>query len=233
MSIATAYPMEAQDDHALALGVAPLLLEGAPWRRLAVLGDSVAEGVREPVEGYRDLSFSDRVAQDLRAVNPGLEYLNLGYRGLRLPEIVRGQLQPALDFDPDLAIVIGGANDALSRSFHERAVRRGLETLIAPLTGRGATVVTIGLFDLGRSGLVDEPYAAALTERMDELDRITRKVAADYGAIHVDSHRHPLAADPGIFSSDRIHANARGHAVAEATIVRALASVLPRRRAAA
>ena len=38
------------------------LLRGAPWRRVAVLGDSIAEGVREPHHGYRDLSWIDRIA---------------------------------------------------------------------------------------------------------------------------------------------------------------------------
>jgi lysophospholipase L1-like esterase len=40
--------------------------------------------------------------------------------------------------------------------------------------------------------------------------------------VHVDTHRHPLAADPDIYAADRIHANARGHAVAFAAIVDAI-----------
>jgi hypothetical protein len=40
----------------------------------------------------------------------------------------------------------------------------------------------------------------------------------------VDTHHHPRAADPEIFASDRMHANARGHAIAFAAIVRALSA---------
>ncbi|MFI0486090.1 hypothetical protein [Actinomadura sp. 9N215] len=37
---------------------AAALLSGASWTRMVTIGDSVAEGVREPVPGYRDLSLS-------------------------------------------------------------------------------------------------------------------------------------------------------------------------------
>ena len=49
------------------------------WKRLAILGDSIAAGIREPHPGYRDLSWIDRIAEAL----PGPEVLNLARRGLR------------------------------------------------------------------------------------------------------------------------------------------------------
>ena len=91
-------------------------LSGAPWRRLAVVGDSIAEGVREPHVGYRDLSWIDRIAESL----PGLEVLNLGRRNLLAREVLASQLDAALAFRPDLAIVAAGGNDALRRSFDAR-----------------------------------------------------------------------------------------------------------------
>ncbi|MEO3829331.1 hypothetical protein [Actinomadura sp. B10D3] len=52
-------------------------------------------------------------------------------------------------------------------------------------------------------------------------------VAAEHGACHVDNpHGHPVAADPGIYSSDQLHLNARGHAFAAANTIRALAAHL-------
>ena len=41
------------------------MLRGAPWRRVAVLGDSIAEGVREPHDGFRDLSWIERIVEPL------------------------------------------------------------------------------------------------------------------------------------------------------------------------
>jgi lysophospholipase L1-like esterase len=216
------YPLEAADPDCLSDAEGAALLREVPWRRLVVVGDSIAAGIREPVDGYRDAAFADRVGEALAAAHDGVAYRNLGVRDLRLAEIIERQLPDALAFRPDLAMVVAGGNDAIRRRFDGERIRAGLLDLVRPLAEAGAFVVTIGLFDLARSGLVPPEYAPAMTERFDELDRITAAVAADVGGLHVDTHHHPRAADPAIFASDRIHANARGHAIAFAAIVRAL-----------
>lgn len=213
---------EALDPDCLDADGAAELLRPAPWRRMVVVGDSVALGVREPTAGYVDAGFADRVGAALAATRDGFAYRNLGVRDLRLAEIRERQLGPALAFAPDLAMVVAGGNDALGRRFDEDAVRAGLTALARPLADAGALVVTIGLFDLARSGLVPAPAAEAMAERFDRLDAITADVAASVGGLHVDTHHHPRSADPSIYASDRIHCNARGHAIAFAAIVRAL-----------
>ena len=97
-------------------------LSGAPWRRLAVVGDSIAEGVREPLDGWRDLSWIDRIAEAL----PALEVRNLGRRNLLARDVLASQLDAALAFRPDLAIVAAGGNDSLRRSFDPGVVEREL-----------------------------------------------------------------------------------------------------------
>ena len=115
------------------------LVRGARWRRLAVLGDSIAEGVREPLDGYRDLSWIDRIAAPLRAEAPGLAVLNLGRRNLLAAEVRASQLDAALAFRPDLAIVSAGGNDSLRHSFDTGAVERELDAIVGPLRRAGAT----------------------------------------------------------------------------------------------
>src|SRR5829696_8056006 len=110
MSVTEIYPLEAADPDCLDDAHAVELLRGGPWRRMVVLGDSVAAGVREPVEGYRDQGFADRVGQALLAAHPEGAYRNLGVRDLRLAVIRETQLPIALEFEPDVAIVIGGGN---------------------------------------------------------------------------------------------------------------------------
>jgi lysophospholipase L1-like esterase len=224
MSVTEIHPLEAADPDCLDDADAVELLRGTPWRRMVVLGDSVAAGIREPAEGYRDQGFADRVGQALLAAHPEGAYRNLGVRDLRLAAIRDTQLPVALEFGPDLAMVIGGGNDTLARSYDAGRVARELREIVVPLSEAGAFVVTIGLFDLARSGLVPAEFAPAMTERFDELDSVTAAVAAEVGALHVDTHHHPRAADPAIFASDRMHANARGHAIAFAAIVRALSA---------
>jgi lysophospholipase L1-like esterase len=224
MTTEAALVTEATDPHCLTPTEVAALLQGAPWLRLVIIGDSVAAGVRSPVDGYRDLSSSDRIAEALREQQPALFYRNLAEREKHVAEIRDQQLSKALELEPDLVIVSAGGNDALRRSFDPDLFAGALAGLLGPLRDAGALSVTIGLFDLGRSGLVPEPYAAPLAERFDRLDGVTAAVALDHGAIHVDNHHHPLGTDPSIYASDRMHGNARGHAVAAANLIKALAA---------
>jgi lysophospholipase L1-like esterase len=225
MTVTEAYPLEAADPDCIDDAAAVDLLRDAPWRRLVVLGDSVAAGVREPAEGYRDECFANRVGQALTAAHEDAAYVNLGVRELRLAQIRDTQLPAALEFAPDLAMVIGGGNDAISRRYDPERVREELRQIVVPLAEAGAFIATIGLFDLARSGLVPPEHAPAMTERFDELDAVTAEVAAEVGGFHVDTHHHPRAADPAIFASDLMHANTRGHAIAFAAIVHALSAL--------
>jgi lysophospholipase L1-like esterase len=225
-STSTPYALEASDPHCHEPAEAAALLADAPWSRMVVLGDSVAIGIREPIAGYRDVSFADRVAQALGEGREAFAYQNFGARDLRLAQIRDTQLGLALALAPDLAVLVAGGNDALRRSFDPDAIRAGLLELAEPLARAGAFVVTIGLFDLGRSGLLPAHVAPGMIDRFDRLDAITAEVAVEVGGLHVDTHHHPRAADPGIYSSDRIHANSRGHAIAAAAIVDALAGVI-------
>jgi lysophospholipase L1-like esterase len=195
-----------------------------PWRRFVVIGDSVAAGVTEPVPGYPDAGFADQVAGALGAGRARFAYRNLGVRDARLADVAGHQLAEALAFGPDLAIVVAGGNDALGRGYEPERIRAGLVRLVAPLALSGALVVTIGMFDLARSGLLPPHLAPVMTRRFDEVDRITAQVASAFGALHVDTHHHPRAADPSIFASDRIHANARGHAIAAEAVMGALSA---------
>ena len=204
----------------------PHTLSGAPWRRLAVVGDSIAEGVREPHDGYRDLSWIDRIAEPLRAEDPQLEVLNLGRRNLLAREVLATQLDAALSFRPDLAIVAAGGNDALQRSFAPDVVERELDVIVGSLAGAGADVVMLELMDIVASGLVPPEHAGPLDERMRALAALTRRVARRQGAVLVELRGDPASADPGVYAGDRLHLNARGHAIVAGEAVRVLRSAI-------
>jgi lysophospholipase L1-like esterase len=208
------------------------LVRGARWRRLAVLGDSVAEGVREPLDGYRDLSWIDRIAAPLRAQAGDLAVLNLGRRSLLAAQVRAGQLDAALAFGPDLAIVSAGGNDSLRHTFDPGAVERELDAIVAPLRRAGADVLLLELMDIVASGLVPHEYAAALDGRMRRLAELTRRVARRHRAILVEMRGHTASADPGVYASDRLHLNTRGHAIVGSEAIRALSAAIPDRIAA-
>jgi hypothetical protein len=62
--------------------------------------------------------------------------------------------------------------------------------------------------------------------RLRALAELTRTVAARHAAMLVEMRTHPASADPGVYSSDRLHLNARGHAIVGTQAVRVLGSAL-------
>ncbi|WP_433162305.1 SGNH/GDSL hydrolase family protein [Kribbella sp. CA-247076] len=213
---------EADDPYCLRPGESAELLAGHPWRRFAVLGDSVAEGLCEPVDGYSELQWADRIAAELGAVQP-LDYLNLGVSGLRTREILATQLEPAVAFGPDLALVVGGGNDAFPATYDPDRVDRELTTMITTLQDAGADVITLGMFDVSYSPAVVEWLRPGLRQRMRTLSTRTAALAEKLGTIHVNLTDHPLSTDPGLYSSDGRHGNARSDAIATTETLRVLA----------
>ncbi len=222
MSALRQHDAEAADPYCIAPAAAAARLRRLPWRRFAILGDSVAAGIRDPLDGYRDASFADRLAEALSATRPDFAAVNLAAPYLTITEIREQQRAEALAFHPDAVLVTAGGNDAF-REYDPDGLHAELAALLRPLAEAGATVLTVGLFDLARSGLFPPEHAAGMALRFDELDRITAALTHSLGGIHVDTHHHPLAAGPGIYAGDHVHANARGHAVAFAAIVHMLA----------
>lgn len=218
---------EHADPHCLTAPDLAALIAPAPWRRLAVVGDSIAAGVGDPARGYRDLSWADRLAEVVRlaagAADPDPAYLNLGVRALMAKEIRESQLGPALAFAPDLAVVTAGGNDTLRRSFDPAAVEVEIEGIVGPLAAAGGLVVTFGLLDLSRTSFVPDGMRAGLRSRLVRLNAVTHAVTARHGGVFVDFFDHP-ALDDELFSDDMIHPNRRGHAHIATTVVRALAA---------
>lgn len=213
---------EDTDPYCLRPGESTELLTGHPWRRFVAIGDSVVEGWCEPVPGYSRLQWADRIAHELTAVQPDLLYLNLGKTGLRARDILATQLKEALAFGPDLALVVAGGNDAFPATYNPDRADRELTAMVAALQEAGAEVLTLGMFDVSHSPAVPDWLRPGLHERMRLLSERTAAIARRRGTIHVHLTDHPLSSDPGIYSSDGRHGNARSDAVATAETVRRL-----------
>jgi lysophospholipase L1-like esterase len=222
------YPAEAADPYCLRTGEAESLLAGHPWHRFAALGDSIAEGVGDPLPGYHPLPFVDRLAAELARVQPDLAYLNLGRRSLRAHEVRALQLAPALAFEPDLALVVCGANDALRPGYETRAadVDRDLAAMVSALQERGALVITVSIFVRPCYPSLPAWLTPTPTERMSALGRRTNAVAAALGTVHVDLAEHPTAGESESTSRDGLHGNGRAQAIAAAETIRHLGARL-------
>jgi lysophospholipase L1-like esterase len=222
----TTYANETDDPDVLGGAQEQILLRGARWRRFAVLGDSIAAGVGDVVDGYSTLHWAARVARALRRRQPELAYLNLGERDLRVRAVRETQLEPALAFAPDLAAVVAGGNDAFARTWRPEVVEEELDRVVGALREAGADVFLFGLFDATEAIELPEPWGSRWLERMSDLHVVTEAVAERHGALLVDCTPHPRGADPSIWSADRMHLNMRGHAIAASEVVRELARAL-------
>jgi lysophospholipase L1-like esterase len=206
----------------LSAGDAPLIR----FERYVVLGDSTAEGLDDPDGrgGYR--GWADRLAERLAAMRSQppdgsprpLLYANLALRGRQAAQVRAEQLEPALAMRPDLALVVAGTNDMLRPRFDADAVAGEVEAMQKALVQAGAMVVSFTLPDLGPVMRLARP----LQPRIHAFARALREASARSGARLVDFTAHPMASDPRLWSEDRLHANASGHA----RIAEALADVL-------
>lgn len=184
------------------------------FARYVALGDSSTEGIDDPdgAGGYR--GWSQRLAERvIAAQGGGLLYANLATRGLTTRQVRARQLEAALVFRPDLATVFCGTNDVTATRFDAAAVAADIGYMQRALAEGGATVLSFTLPDL--TPLM--PLARLIAPRIGALNQALAAASRASGAILVDFAAHPVATDWRLWSEDRIHANAAGHArIAEA-----------------
>ncbi|GAA4548158.1 SGNH/GDSL hydrolase family protein [Amycolatopsis samaneae] len=178
------------------------------FARYVALGDSQTEGLNDgdDVLGYR--GWADRLAERLATAAPDFRYANLAVRGRLAHQVRAGQLAAAVGLRPDLATVLAGMNDLIRPRCDPAAVAAEVERMFAGLTGIGATVVTVALPDPAR--LV--PAAKPLSARVTDFNARVRAAAARHGVLVVDLSAYPVCTDPRLWSTDRLHLNALGHA---------------------
>ncbi|SHN75156.1 SGNH/GDSL hydrolase family protein [Cryptosporangium aurantiacum] len=215
--------LEDADPMCLPPDSASALLAAAPWRRYAVIGDSLSAGTGDAIPGYRAAGWSDRLAGHLRDVHPRLAYLNTAVVGATTADTLGSQLDEALSFGPDLLHLPCGANDLLRRQPDYERIARLLRVLYTRSATSGALLTT---FTLSSEYVV--PVFPDWRDRIRRLNALVRALAAEFDAVLVDMEDHPVNARDDLLSADRIHFSTAGQAVLAAEMVRALARQLTR-----
>lgn len=192
---------------------------GRIYQRYVAIGDSSTEGLDDPDGrgGYR--GWANRLAERIAAAQGSLLYANFGVRGKRTREIRDEQLPRALELAPDLVTLFSGTNDVVARRFDLARVAGDVESMQAALIGAGATLVTFTLPDLSTV----LPLARSVAPRLHALNDELRAICERTGAILVDFAAHAVTHDPRLWSADRLHANAEGHARIAHALAHALA----------
>jgi lysophospholipase L1-like esterase len=190
-------------------------LEGGYHRsmtiRLAVLGDSIALG-----QGAA--SSEDTPASRLTAAlaDRGLEatsrvYAVSGARSCAL----RSQVARATRWEPDVAVIVIGANDLSHRTPPELAAE-DLRAAVRRLRAVGAEVVVAPAPDLSTVPYVPEALRHAVRAASARLRAGQVAVTTAEGGRVADAQGSTslaFAADPTLFSADRFHPSSAGYAV--------------------
>ncbi len=178
-------------------------------RRLAVLGDSTAVGLGDPVPGRGWRGVGPFVAQALAVAPEG--YLNTSFTGARLRCVRYEQLPAAAAHRPDVAVVIAGMNDTLRSDFDAASVAADLDHVVTTLSAVGAVVVPVRFHDHGRVFRLPGPLHRALKSRIDELNAAVDGVVRRHGVPCLDLGAVPGAYDLSAWSVDRLHPSELGH----------------------
>jgi lysophospholipase L1-like esterase len=182
-----------------------------PWKRFVAVGDSMTEGVGDPIPGGGLRGWADRLAEALRTASDDFEFTNLARRGLRTAEVRDSQLDRALELRPDLAGALSGMNDLLEPGFDQKRYEADLESIVAPLRETGALVLTATFPDITVHSPMPRRMLGGIRRRLASASEAIREVSRRHGALCLDAESLPEAAERAVMSVDRLHPGPRGH----------------------
>ena len=110
----------------------------------------------------------------------------------------------------------------MRRDHDPDAVEREVDGIVASLRSAGADVIMVAPFDMSQTELLPDELRATWSSLIERMGALAERVARRNGAVLVDFREHPAGADASIYSSDRIHLNARGHAICAADTLKML-----------
>jgi lysophospholipase L1-like esterase len=200
--------------------------------RLLVLGDSIAYGTgASRAEDTLGRRLSAALTDD--GFDVDLHVLAVpGAVSAQLP----GQVRRAEDLDPDLAVVVIGAND-LARFVPPEQAAASLSSAVQALRARGADVVAVPAPDMSMVPFVPPAFRPLVRAACVQLQqRQTAVVEAAGGSVAgvAAEVASAFAADPAMFSGDRFHPSSAGYArIAAALTPSVLAAARARRDDAA
>ncbi|MEU3979817.1 SGNH/GDSL hydrolase family protein [Streptomyces sp. NPDC026672] len=176
--------------------------------RFVALGDSLTEGVGDPVgDGWRGWAA---------LLSPGLshgrvEFTNLAVSGAQTRDVLERQTHAALELDPDVVSVVIGVNDTLRCTFDIHAVAARLDEVYATFTARGAVLLTACLPDPGSMLGLPGALARPLARRQRAVNAVVHALSERYGAVHLHAADDQWLTDRAMWSADRLHPSERGH----------------------
>ncbi|KUN20854.1 lipase [Streptomyces antibioticus] len=175
--------------------------------RFVALGDSLTEGVGDPVgDGWR--GWAALLADGL---GPAVEFTNLAVSGAQTRDVLERQLPAGLAQRPDVVSVVVGVNDTLRCTFDIHAVAARLDAVYAAFAAQGALLLTACLPDPGAMLGLPGALASPLARRQRAVNSVVHALSERYGAVHLHAAEGAWITDRAMWSADRLHPGERGH----------------------
>ncbi|MDN3022487.1 SGNH/GDSL hydrolase family protein [Streptomyces sp. S.PB5] len=196
--------------------------------RFVALGDSLTEGVGDPVgEGWRGWAalLAGGLGGDLgdgSGEGPGegpgggassgaVEFTNLAVSGAQTRDVLERQLPVGLALRPDVVSVVVGVNDTLRCTFDIHAVASRLDAVYSAFAAQGAVILTACLPDPGAMLGLPGALARPLARRQRAVNTVVHALSERYGAVHLHAAEGAWLMDRAMWSADRLHPGERGH----------------------
>ncbi|KNX38163.1 SGNH/GDSL hydrolase family protein [Luteipulveratus halotolerans] len=182
------------------------------WERYVAIGDSFTEGMSDPSPTTPDVyvGWADRLAAQLGARNALQDkpfgYANLAIRGRLVADVVGPQTDAALDLQPDLVSIVGGANDCLRPKVDLDDVAAQLEAAVVRLRAAGADVLLSTTADPGWA-----PVLKHVRPRLSVHTNNLWAIAQRHGCYVIDMWTLRSLRDTRMWAQDRIHLSTLGH----------------------
>ena len=179
--------------------------------RLAVLGDSIGagHGAAAPEE-----QLSRRLAQGLRDEGFDARGRVFALAGAGSDSLA-GQVDKALDWRPQIAVIVIGANDVVNRRPPQEAADL-LSKAVERLCAADIKVVVAPAPDLSTAPRVPSFLRRSVRAASEKVRRAQLVAATDAGAVVADPEGRTsqlFRRDPALFSADRFHPSSAGYAV--------------------
>ncbi|MFJ9633886.1 SGNH/GDSL hydrolase family protein [Streptomyces sp. NPDC101175] len=179
--------------------------------RFVALGDSLTEGVGDPVDGaWRGWAalLADGLVQHPQDT---VEFTNLAVSGAQSRDVLERQTPAGLALRPDVVSVVIGVNDTLRCTFDIKALAARLDRVYAAFTAQGAVLLTACLPDPGAMLGLPGALARPLARRQRAVNTVVHALSERYGAVHLHAAEGEWIMDRAIWSADRLHPGERGH----------------------
>ncbi|MPY61642.1 SGNH/GDSL hydrolase family protein [Streptomyces spongiae] len=175
--------------------------------RFVALGDSLTEGIGDPVgDGWR--GWAALLADGL---GPAVDFTNLAVSGSQTRDVLERQTPAALALRPGVVSVVIGVNDTLRCTFDIHAVAARLDEVYGAFRAQGAILLTACLPDPGAMLGLPGTLARPLARRQRAVNTVVHALSERYEAVHLHASEGEWLTDRAMWSADRLHPGERGH----------------------